>query len=330
MQNTKTDIAELSINTIRFLAIDGVEKAKSGHPGMPMGLAAPAYVLWTQFLKHNPQNPHWANRDRFVLSAGHGSMLLYALLHLTGYDVSLEDLKSFRQWGSKTPGHPEYQHTPGVETTTGPLGQGISTAVGMAIGQRVLNSFFPSGKEPLLDYRIYGIASDGDLMEGISSEAASLAGHLGLGQLIFLYDDNRISIDGSTDLSFTEDVGTKFRAFHWHVQKVDDGNNLEAVANAIKAAQKETSQPSLIIVRTHIGFGSPNKMDSSEAHGAPLGPEETKLTKEALNWPLQPEFFVPEDVLDHMRPALDRGADWEDAWNQKFHAWAQSNPTAAA
>jgi len=321
----KTDLAELSINTIRFLAVDAVEKAKSGHPGMPMGMASPAYVLWTQFLRHNPKNPAWANRDRFVLSAGHGSMLLYSLLYLTGYDLSLDEIKNFRQWGSKTPGHPEKNLTSGVETTTGPLGQGISTAVGMAIGQKYLNSLFSPGKEPLLDYRIYGVASDGDMMEGVSSEAASLAGHLGLGQLIFFYDDNHISIDGSTDLAFSEDVAARYKAYNWQVQKVEYGNDREAVAQALKAAQKETLKPSLIIIRTHIGFGSPNKMDSAESHGSPLGPEETKLTKKNLGWPLSPEFLVPEEALAHFREAVPKGAQLEKEWNDKFKKWAAAN-----
>ncbi len=322
----KINIDELAINTIRFLAIDAVEKAKSGHPGMPMGMAPAAYTLWTKIMKFNPKNPNWINRDRFVLSAGHGSMLLYALLHLTGYDVSIEDLKNFRQWESKTPGHPEYGTTVGVETTTGPLGQGISTAVGMAIAQRYLNHLFTPNKKPLLDYKIYGIASDGDLMEGISSEACSLAGHLGLSSLIFIYDDNNISIDGSTNLAFTEDREMRFKAYHWNVLRVTDANDIESIEKAIKSAQAEPDRPSLIVVRSHIGYGSPHKMDSAEAHGSPLGPEETKLTKENLGWPLEPTFYVPDDVRTLFKGSLQKGQAWESAWNESLQNWKKENP----
>jgi len=323
------DLTELAINTIRFLAVDAVEKSKSGHPGMPMGMAAAAYVLWTQFLRHNPKNPQWANRDRFVLSAGHGSMLLYALLHLTGYDLPLEQLKNFRQWGSHTAGHPEYGEAPGIETTTGPLGQGFATAVGMAIAQKYLNSLFPSPDKPLLDYRIYGICSDGDLMEGVASEAASLAGHLGLSSLVFLYDDNQISLDGKTSLSFSEDVPARFRAYNWNVLVVRDGNNTAEVSQALKAAQGESNRPTLIATKTHIGYGSPNKADTSEAHGSPLGEEETKLTKENLGWPLTPTFYIPEEALAHFRESIPRGQKLENDWKGRFDKWAASQPEAA-
>jgi transketolase len=312
----KTDIAQLAIDTIRFLAVDAVEKANSGHPGTPMALAPIAYTLWTQVMKYNPKNPAWANRDRFVLSAGHASMLQYAMLHLAGYDVSLDDLRNFRQWESKTPGHPEYGYTPGVETTTGPLGQGISTAVGMAMGQKYLNQLLSPKGKPFFDYSIYGIASDGDIMEGVASEASSLAGHLGLGRLIFFYDDNRITIDGSTDISLTENVGKRYEAYGWHVQKLKDGNDLKAIEAAIKAAQKDP-RPSLIITRTHIGFGSPNKQDTSEAHGAPLGAEEVKLTKQNMGWPLEPTFRVPPEVYAHFAPLVARGEALEKKWNER-------------
>lgn len=319
---------EEAINTIRFLAVDAVEKAKSGHPGMPMGMASPAYVLWTQFLRHNPKNPRWPNRDRFVLSAGHGSMLLYALLHLTGYDLSLDEIKNFRQWEGKTPGHPEYGHTVGVETTTGPLGQGFAAAVGMAIAQRYLNQLFPSKDQPLLDYRIYGIASDGDIMEGVGSEAASLAGHLGLGSLIFFYDDNRITIEGRTDLAISEDVAARFRAYNWLVQTISDANDRHVISASLKAAQ-EDPRPSLIIVQSHIGFGSPNKADSHEAHGAPLGEDEVKLTKQNLKWPQEPRFYIPPAILEHFRQAVPAGQALEQEWQKRFNAWADQNPEPA-
>ncbi|HHS96370.1 MAG TPA: transketolase, partial [Chloroflexi bacterium] len=302
------DLDKLCINTIRTLAMDAVQKASSGHPGMPMGMADVAYVLWTRFLKHNPADPKWPDRDRFVLSAGHGSMLLYALLHLTGYDLPLEELKNFRQWGSRTPGHPEYGHTPGVETTTGPLGQGFANGVGMAIAERFLAATFNRPGFPIFDHYTYAIVSDGDLMEGISHEAASLAGHLGLGKLIYLYDDNDISIEGSTDITFTEDVAARFRAYGWHVQTVD-GYDLAAVEAAIRAARAETDRPSLIICRTHIGYGSPNKQDTASVHGAPLGEEEVRLTKEALGWPPDAQFLVPPEALAVFRRALDEGRE---------------------
>jgi len=328
MQTSEASLDQLCINTIRTLAMDGVQKAKSGHPGMPMGAAAMAYVLWTRFLKHNPKNPRWANRDRFVLSAGHGSMLIYSLLHLTGYGLSLDELKSFRQWGSKTPGHPEYGHTPGIETTTGPLGQGFGNGVGMAIAEKFLAARYNRPGHTIIDYNIYAIVSDGDLMEGVSSEAASLAGHLKLGNIIYLYDDNHISIEGDTGLAFTEDVSKRFEAYGWHVQEID-GNDLDAVATAIIAAQAEKNRPSLIRARTHIAFGSPNKQDTAVAHGAPLGEDEVKLTKQRFNWPLEPTFYIPEDVLTHFRKAVERGSQLEKEWQVRFNAYAAAFPNLA-
>ena len=319
---------QLSINTIRTLAMDAVEKAKSGHPGMPMGAAAMAYVLWTQFLRHNPRNPQWPNRDRFVLSAGHGSMLLYSLLHLTGYDVSLDDLKQFRQWGSRTPGHPEHGHTPGVEATTGPLGQGFGNGVGMAIAERYLAAHFNRPGFALVDHFTYAICSDGDLMEGVASEAASLAGHLKLGKLIYLYDDNRITIEGSTDLAFGENVSQRFEAYGWHVQEID-GNDLKAVTNALAAARAELNRPSLIRAHTHIAFGSPNKHDSAGAHGSPLGTEEVKLTKQALGWPVEPAFFIPDEALNHFREAVARGQSREAEWQERSDAYTAAFPDLA-
>ncbi len=327
MHVKKMNLDELSINTIRMLSADAVQKANSGHPGMPMGDAAMAYVLWTRFLKHNPKNPFWQNRDRFVLSAGHGSMLLYSLLHLTGHRISLNDIKNFRQWESTTPGHPEYCLRCGIETTTGPLGQGFGTGVGMAIGQRYLADMFNKPGHKIVDYFIYAITSDGDMMEGISSEAASLAGHLGLGKLIYLYSDNKISIDGPTNLSFTENVGARFRAYKWHVQKVD-GNDLKQVETAIRRAQKEIKRPSLIIARTHIGYGSPNKHDTADAHGAPLGEAELKLTKEQLGWP-QKKFYIPQKALLHYRAAVAAGRKAENAWQNMFKKYKKHYPSLA-
>jgi transketolase len=327
MHVKKMNLDELSINTIRMLSADAVQKANSGHPGMPMGDAAMAYVLWTRFLKHNPKNPFWQNRDRFVLSAGHGSMLLYSLLHLTGHRISLNDIKNFRQWESTTPGHPEYCLRCGIETTTGPLGQGFGTGVGMAIGQRYLADMFNKPGHKIVDYFIYAITSDGDMMEGISSEAASLAGHLGLSKLIYLYSDNKISIDGPTNLSFTENVGARFRAYKWHVQKVD-GNDLKQVETAIRRAQKEIKRPSLIIARTHIGYGSPNKHDTADAHGAPLGEEELKLTKEQLGWP-QKKFYIPKKALLHFRTAVAAGRKAENAWQNMFKKYKKHYPSLA-
>lgn len=325
----KNDLDTLCINTIRMLCVDAVQQADSGHPGMPMGAAAMAYTLWMRFLRHNPRNPNWPNRDRFVLSAGHGSMLLYSLLHLTGYDLPLEELKNFRQWGSRTPGHPEYRHTPGVETTTGPLGQGFANGVGMAIAERFLAARFNKPGHTVVDHHTYGIVSDGDLMEGVSHEAASLAGHLGLGKLIYLYDDNHISIEGSTDIAFTEDRMKRFEAYKWHVQKVKDGNDLDAVAGAIEKAQKETGKPSIIAVRTHIGFGSPNKQDTPGAHGEPLGPEEVVRTKENLGWPSDSSFFIPEEASTHFLQAQARGNAMEQEWNETFRAYSQDFPGLA-
>jgi len=323
----QADLDQLCVNTIRTLAIDGVQKANSGHPGMPMGAAAMAYVLWTRFLRHNPANPTWPDRDRFVLSAGHGSMLLYSLLHLTGYDLPLEELKNFRQWGSRTPGHPEYDPELGVETTTGPLGQGFANGVGMAIAEAYLAAHFNRPGHKIVDHYTYAIVSDGDLMEGVASEAASLAGHLRLGKLIYLYDDNRISIEGSTELTFTEDRGRRFEAYGWHVQRVD-GYDLEGIALAIRAAQADP-RPSLIMCRTHIGYGSPNKQDTAEVHGAPLGEEEVRLTKENLGWPTEPPFLIPEEALAHFRQAMERGRAWEAEWQARFDAYAAEYPDLA-
>ena len=320
---------QLCINTIRVLAMDAVQQANSGHPGMPMGAAAMAYVLWTRFLRHDPTNPAWPNRDRFVLSAGHGSMLLYALLHLTGYDLSLDDLRRFRQLDSRTPGHPERGVTPGVEVTTGPLGQGFANGVGMAIAERYLAARYNRPGHAVVDHHVYGIVSDGDLMEGIASEAASLAGHLRLGKLVYLYDDNHVTIDGGTDLSFTEDVGRRFGAYGWHVQRVD-GDDLPAVGTALEAARAERDRPSLILARTHIGRGSPNKQDTPAAHGAPLGVEEVKLTKGALGWPVEPPFLVPDQALAHFRLAVERGRALEADWQRRFAAYAAEYPELAA
>jgi transketolase len=325
-----TNLDQLCINTIRTLAMDAVQQANSGHPGLPMGMAAPTYVLWTRFLKHNPRNPAWFDRDRFILSAGHGSMLLYSLLYLTGYDLALEDLKNFRQWDSKTPGHPEYGLTPGVETTTGPLGQGFANGVGMAIAERYLAARFNQPDHTIVDHYIYAICSDGDLMEGVASEAASLAGHLKLGKLIYLYDDNRVTIEGSTDLAFTEDRALRFQAYGWHVQQVEDGNDLVAVEAAIRAAQAETVRPSLIITRTQIGYGSPRKQGTAEAHGEPLGVDEVRVTKQAYSWPVEPAFYIPEEALVRFRQAVDRGQQWEADWNARLEAYAAAHPDLVA
>lgn len=329
MSDQKT-LDQLSINTIRTLAMDAVQKANSGHPGMPMGMAAAAYVLWTKFLRHNPKNPAWVNRDRFVLSAGHGSMLLYSLLYLTGYDdFPLDQLKQFRQWGSMTPGHPESELSQAIETTTGPLGQGFANAVGMAIGAQYLAAHFNRPGHELFDYYTYAIVSDGDLMEGVASEAASLAGHLKLGRLIYLYDDNHISIDGSTSLAFTEDRAKRFKAYNWHVQQVDDGNDLESIEAAIRQAQADP-RPSIICVRSVIGYGSPNRAGTSKAHGEPLGVDEIKLTKQNLGWPYDEPFTVPDEALDHFRGAVGSGAQSESAWKSRFDAYSKSHPELAA
>jgi transketolase len=325
----KRDLDTLCINTIRMLSADAVQQANSGHPGLPMGAAAMAYTLWTRFLRHNPENPNWPNRDRFVLSAGHGSMLLYSLLHLTGYDLPMEELERFRQWGSKTPGHPEYGCAPGVETTTGPLGQGFANGVGMAIAERFLAARFNKPEYPIVDHHTYGIVSDGDLMEGISHEAASLAGHLGLGRLIYLYDDNHISIEGSTAIAFTENRMKRFEAYGWHVQQVTDGNDLDAIAAAIQQAQRETGKPSIIAVHTHIGFGSPHKQDTASAHGEPLGQEELALTKKNLGWPPDASFYVPEEAAAHFLQARERGKIVEEEWNEVFRSYSRAFPDLA-
>ena len=318
----------LAADTLRALAMDGVQKANSGHPGMPMGMADAAAVLWTQFLKHNPADPKWPDRDRFVLSAGHGSMLLYSLLHLTGYDLPLDQLQAFRQWGSRTPGHPEHGLTPGVETTTGPLGQGLANAAGLALAERWLAARFNRDGFEIVNHFTYVIAGDGDMMEGISHEACSLAGHLGLGKLIVLYDDNGISIDGPTSLAFTEDVLTRFAAYGWQVQRVD-GHDTGAVESAIRAAQTETARPSLIACKTHIGYGSPNRQDSNKAHGEPLGVDEVRLTKEWMGWPPDQPFYVPEEARNFMREAGARGAARQAEWNALFARYDEAYPDLA-
>jgi len=323
------DLDMLSVNTIRFLSVDAIQKANSGHPGLPMGAAAMAYILWTRCMKYNPKDPHWFNRDRFVLSAGHGSMLLYSMLYLTGYDLPLEQIKQFRQWGSSTPGHPERGETPGVEVTTGPLGQGFGNGVGMALAEANLAARYNKPGYPIIDHFTYAIVSDGDLMEGASSEAASYAGNLKLHKLIYLYDDNHITLSASTDLTFTEDVGMRFKAYGWHVQTISDGNDLAALEDALQNAREELGRPSLIITRTHIGYGSPNKQDTYEAHGSPLGEKEVKLTKENLGWPLEPAFYVPEEVLSHYRKAIARGQQDEKDWDQLFSAYSEDYPELA-
>jgi transketolase len=323
------ELDQLCVNTIRLLAVDGVQQANSGHPGLPMGMADVAYVLWTQFLRHNPANPDWPDRDRYVLSGGHGSMLIYSLLHLTGYDLPLEELKRFRQWDSRTPGHPEYGLTPGVETTTGPLGQGFANAVGMALAERFLAGVFNRPGHAVVDHFTYVMLGDGDLMEGITHEAASLAGHLRLGRLIALYDDNHISIDGPTDLAFTEDRAARFAAYNWHVQQVD-GHDRAAVAAAIRAAQAETERPSIICCRTHIGYGSPNRQDTAKVHGEPLGAEEVRLTKENLGWPPDVQFHIPDEALGHFRQAVPAGRQLQTDWQQCFQAYAAAHPDLAA
>jgi transketolase len=327
MANT---LDQLCVDTLRFLSVDAVQRANSGHPGMPLGAAPMAYVLWTQFLKCNPGNPDWADRDRFVLSVGHGSALLYSLLHLSGYDLSLDDIKAFRQWGSKAPGHPERGHTPGVEVTTGPLGQGFANAVGMAIGEAQLAARYNLPGHTVIDHHTYVIVGDGDLMEGVAAEATSLAGHLRLGKLVCLYDDNRVTLSAGTDMTFSEDRAARFVACGWHTVAVPDGNDVEAIAAALQAARSESSRPSLILVRTHIGYGSPNKQDSFEAHGSPLGVDEVRLTKQRLGWPTDPPFLIPEPALAHMRQALARGQSAEAAWGQRMQAHALAFPDLAA
>lgn len=323
-------IDELSINTLRFLSVDMVEKAKSGHPGMPMGAAPAAYALWDRFLRFDPTHLHWPNRDRFVLSAGHGCALLYSLLHLTGFDLPMEEIKQFRQWGSKTPGHPESHVTDGVEATTGPLGQGFGNAVGMAIAEASLAATYNRPGHELVDHFTYVLCGDGDLMEGVSSEAASLAGHLGLGKLVVLYDSNSISIEGSTDLAFTEDVAARFAAYGWHVEHVEDGNDVDAIAHAIQDARDESARPSLIVVTTHIGYGSPGKQGTASAHGEPLGAEEVRLAKEALGWPLDPTFHVPDEARARFREAAARGTSECEAWRERFGAYRAEFPQEGA
>jgi transketolase len=327
----RSGLEQLCINSIRVLAIDAVQKANSGHPGMPMGMAPAAWLLFTRFLRHNPKNPRWYGRDRFVLSAGHGSMLLYSLLYLTGYDLPLDEIKRFRQVGSKTPGHPENYLTPGVETTTGPLGQGFGNGIGMAIAAKHMAAHFEHRNSGLFDHRIFAIVSDGDLMEGVSSEAASIAGHLGLGNVVYIYDDNHITIDGSTNLSFaTEDVCKRFDAYGWHTQVVEDANDVDALSRAIENGIGEESRPSLIRVRSHIGYGSPHRQDTAEAHGKALGAEEVKLAKKFYGWPLEPEFYVPDEALAEFRRCIDRGAEFEHDWNRQFDSYAKGNPAEAA
>lgn len=326
MSDSRLDIEQLSINTIRTLAIDAVQKANSGHPGMPLGMAPIAYALYYKTMKHNPANPKWLNRDRFVLSAGHGSMLLYSILHLSGYNVSLDDLKNFRQWGSITPGHPELGHTPGVETTTGPLGQGFATAVGMAIARDYLAALFNKDDIKIIDHGIWGICSDGDLMEGISHEAASLAGHLKLGKFVFFYDDNHITIDGNTSITYSDDVAKRFESYGWLVLTILDVNDSDQVDRAIKLCRNGCDKPTLIITKTHIGFGSPNKQDKSSAHGAPLGEEEVKLTKRNLGMPEDKTFYVPDEVYSHFKGIVECGQEAEDLWNEKVDEYKIKYP----
>ena len=321
---------ETCVNTIRFLSADAVQKANSGHPGLPMGAAALSYVLWTRLLRHNPANPAWPDRDRFILSAGHGSMLLYSLLHLTGYDLPLDEIQRFRQWQSRTPGHPESHLTKGVEATTGPLGQGIANAVGFAMAEAHLAARFNKPGHEIVDHYTWVLASDGDLMEGVSSEAGSLAGHLGLGKLIVVYDDNKISLAGTTSLIFTEDVGARYAAYGWHVQHVADGNDLDAVERALTAARGERKRPSMVIVRTHIGYGAPHKQDTYHAHGSPLGPDELKAAKQNLGWPSEPAFLMPPEALDQFRQAVGRGQAAEKQWRDRLAAYRREHPQDAA
>jgi transketolase len=320
---------KLCINALRFLSVDAVQRANSGHPGLPLGAAAMAYVLWTRFLRHHPAEPGWLDRDRFVLSAGHGSALLYSLLHLSGYDLPLGQIERFRQWGSLAPGHPERGTTPGVEVTTGPLGQGFGNAVGMAIAEARLAARYNRPGHVIVDHRTYALVSDGDLMEGVASEAASLAGHLRLGKLACLYDDNHVTLSASTGVTFTEDVARRYDAYGWHTQSVGDGNSLQAIDEALHAARQERTRPSLILVRTHLGFGSPHKQDTFEAHGSPLGAAEVRATKENLGWPVEPPFLVPEEVRAHFRSVAERGARAEAEWQERFAAYEKAFPELA-
>jgi len=321
---------ELCINAIRVLSMDAVQKADSGHPGTPMALAPLAYVLWGRHLRFNPADPSWLDRDRFVLSAGHASMLLYSVLYLTGYDLTLDDIKHFRQWESKTPGHPEYRYTPGVETTTGPLGQGFGNAVGMAVGEALLASSFNRDGHSIMDHHTYFIASDGDLMEGVSHETASFAGHARLGKIVGVYDDNHITIEGDTALTYSDDVAKRFESYHWHVQRVEDANDLDALDKAVTLAKAEQQRPSLIIVRSHIGYGSPNKRDTAEAHGSPLGEDEVKLTKEALGYPSLEPFYVAPEALDHWRKIGVRGRSVQSEWQTRYESYRTTHPDVAA
>ncbi|MFE8695077.1 transketolase [Cytobacillus sp. FJAT-53684] len=321
----------LSINSIRTLSIDAIEKANSGHPGMPMGAAPMAYTLWTRYMNHNPKNPNWFNRDRFVLSAGHGSMLLYSLLHLSGYDVAMKDIKEFRQWGSKTPGHPEFGHTAGVDATTGPLGQGIAMSVGMAMAERHLASVYNKDQMDIVDHYTYSICGDGDLMEGVSAEAASLAGHLKLGRLVVLYDSNDISLDGDLDKSFSESVAQRFTSYGWQYLKVEDGNDLSEIAKALEEAKKDENHPTLIEVKTVIGYGSPNKSGKSDSHGSPLGAAELKLTKEAYKWTFEEDFYVPDEVYAHFKKqVVEHGEKKEQEWNEMFTQYKSKYPELGA
>jgi Transketolase len=323
-------IDDLCITTIRTLAMDAVQKADSGHPGTPMALAPLAYVLWTRFLRYNPRNPHWFNRDRFVLSNGHASMLQYAMLYLTGYDLSLDEIKNFRQWGSKTPGHPEYGLTPGIETTTGPLGQGIMNSVGMAIAEAHLAAIFNCEGHEIVNHFTYAFCSDGDLMEGASHEAAAVAGHLGLAKLIWVYDDNHITIEGPTEITYSDDVTRRFEAYHWHVQNLGEkANDIDALIKALSNAQQEKKWPSLIIVRSHIAYGAPNMQDTPEAHGSPLGEDEVRRTKKFYCWPEEEKFLVPDHALKHMRQSIDRGQKCESEWQEKFAAYKKTHPELA-
>ncbi len=330
IEHSSPQLDNQCVNTIRFLSIDAVQKANSGHPGLPMDAAPMAYVLWTRFLKFNPTDPGWFDRDRFVLSAGHGSMLLYSLLFLCGYDLPLEQIKQFRQWGSMTPGHPERGAAPGIEVTTGPLGQGFGNGVGMAIAEANLAARYNRPGFDVVNHSTYALVSDGDLMEGIASEAASLAGHLRLGKLIYLFDNNHITLSASTNLAFTEDRAKRFEAYGWHTLTVEDGNDLEAIHSALQAARAETERPSLILVHTHLGYGSPHKQDTFEAHGSPLGVEEVRLTKQNLGWPLEPPFYLPEEALAHFREAVPRGQEAQGAWQKKFDEYARAYPELAA
>jgi transketolase len=330
VQTDQRALDELCVNTIRTLSMDAVQRANSGHPGTPMALAPVAYLLYTRVMEHSPTQPDWPNRDRFVLSCGHASMLLYSILHLTGYGISLEDLQNFRQLGSPAAGHPEYGHAPGIETTTGPLGQGISTAVGMALGERMMAARFNRGGQDIVDHRTYFIASDGDLEEGIASESSSIAGHLGLGRLIGFYDDNHISIEGDTALAFSEDVGARYEAYGWHVQNLGEDIGLDSLEAAVRAAQEVEDRPSLIIIRTHIAPGSPNKQDTHEAHGSPLGEEEIRLTKEAYDWPSEEPFYIPAEALEHFRACVERGREQEVAWRERFDAYRDRHADEAA